>query len=218
MQLDGRGRFSFMTASAVCLSSSADRGAAWMLAFRAGDSAKFALLLDEYRGPVVAYLYRMVRDYAVAEDLAQDVFLRVYRARNYEPTSTFRSWLLRIATNLARNWIRDHQGDGALLRLDDSHAGANWRTPCAAAPNVEERMVSECRLIEVRKAIDALPERHRAAVLMHKYLDMDYCEIARAQNCSVCAVKSMLFRAYETLRKRLAHLDPAKGDAALRTY
>lgn len=197
-----------MAAAAGCVSSSLDRGAAWMLAFRAGDTAKFALLLNEYRAPTVAYLYRMVRDHAVAEELAQEVFLRVYRARNYEPAANFRSWLARIATNLARNWLRDHRADLSVLRLDDPPERLRWHMPRSPVPNVEEQMVSACRLLEVRAAIDALPERHRDAVLMHKYLDMDYWEIARAQNCSVSAVKSMLFRAYENLRKRLAHLDP----------
>jgi RNA polymerase sigma-70 factor (ECF subfamily) len=187
-----------------------------MVAFRAGDTSKFTLLLNEYRGPVVAYLCRMVHDHAVAEELAQDVFLRVYRARNYEPAASFRSWILRIATNLARNWIRDHQAEFAVLRLDDSPSRARWRVPSSPVPNQEERLVAECRLSEVRAAIDALPERHRAAVLMHKYLEMDYWEIARAQNCSVSAVKSMLFRAYETLRKRLAHLNPAKSVYSVR--
>jgi RNA polymerase sigma-70 factor (ECF subfamily) len=182
-----------------------------MLAFRAGDTSKFALLLNEYRGPVVAYLYRMVHDHAVAEELAQEVFLRVYRARHYEPAANFRSWLLRIATNLARNWLRDYRADFSVLRLDDPPERLRWQTPRSPVPNVEERMVSDCQLLEVRRAIDALPERHRAAVLMHKYLDMDYWEIANAQNCTVSAVKSMLFRAYESLRKRLAHLDPANS-------
>ena len=199
-----------MAAMTGCVPSGVDRGAAWMLAFRAGDMEKFALLLDEYRGPVVAYLFRLVRDHGVAEELAQDVFLRVYRANNYEPSASFRSWLIRIATNLARNWVRDHGADYGVLRLDDHAQRTHWRVPRSPVPNIEERMVSECRLVEVREAIDALPERHRAAVLMHKYLDMDYWEIARAQNCSVSAVKSMLFRAYENLRKRLAHLDPGK--------
>jgi RNA polymerase sigma-70 factor, ECF subfamily len=199
-----------MTASGGCVLPAADRGAAWMLAFRAGETAKFGLLLEEYRGPVVAYLYRLVHDRAVAEELAQDVFLRVYRANNYEPSASFRSWLIRIATNLARNWVRDHRWDNSVLRLDGPPAETHWQTPRSPAPNIEERLISDCMLIEVRAAIDALPERHRIAILMHKYLDMDYWEIARAQNCSVSAVKSMLFRAYENLRKRLAHLDPAR--------
>lgn len=198
-----------------CVSSSMDRGAEWMLAFRAGDEQKFALLLGEYRGPVVAYLVRLLHDRAIAEELAQEVFLRVYRSRHYEPDASFRSWLMRIATNLARNWVRDHRAEFTLLRLDHPPAaGASWRVPRSRGPNIEERLVSGCLLQEVRAAIDALPERHRDAVLMHKYLDMEYWEIARAQNCSVSAVKSMLFRAYENLRRRLAHLDPAAATAA----
>lgn len=199
-----------MMVSPVYDAASLDRGASWMLAFRAGDTDKFGLLLHEYRGAVVAYLFRLLRDHAVAEELAQEVFLRVYRTRNYEPAASFRSWLMCIATNLARNWVRDHRGDNAVLRLDHPPERARWRIPRSPAPTIEEVMVSECGLTEVRAAIDALPERHRSAVFMHKYLDMDYWEIAHAQNCSVSAVKSMLFRAYENLRRQLAHLDPAK--------
>ena len=201
-----QGVVSAMTVPGGYVSAGVDQGAVWMLAFRAGDTAKFALLLNEYRGPVVAYLYRLVRDRAIAEELAQEVFLRVYRAHNYEPSANFRSWLIRISTNLARNWMRDHRADAVVLSLDDPPPHARWATPRSPLPNIEERLVAECRLLEVRKAIDALPERHRAAILMHKYLDMDYWEIARAQNCSVSAVKSMLFRAYENLRRRLAHM------------
>lgn len=193
-----------------CVSSGLDRGAAWMLAFRAGDTAKFELLLDEYRAPLAGYLFRLVHDRGVAEELAQEVFLRVYRSRHYEPAASFRSWLIRIATNLARNWLRDHRADNAVLRLDHPPEHARWHAPRSPEPTIEDRMVSACGLAEVRAAIDTLPERHRTAVLMHKYLDMDYWEIARAQNCSVSAVKSILFRAYENLRRRLAHLDPAR--------
>ncbi|HKE22194.1 MAG TPA: sigma-70 family RNA polymerase sigma factor [Bryobacteraceae bacterium] len=199
-----------MTIPGGCAPAVADQGAVWMLAFRAGDTTKFALLLNKYRSPVVAYLYRLVHDHAVAEELAQEVFLRVYRAHNYEASADFRSWLIRIATNLARNWVRDHRADSATISLDDQPSHTRLITPRSPAPNIEERLISESRLYDVRKAVDALPERHRAAILMHKYLDMDYWEIARAQNCSVSAVKSMLFRAYENLRRRLAHLDPGR--------
>jgi RNA polymerase sigma-70 factor (ECF subfamily) len=75
-------------------------------------------------------------------------------------------------------------------------------------PNMEEFLVRDARLAEVRAAIQELPANHRAAVLMHKYQELDYHEMARALNCSVPAIKSLLFRAYENLRKRLAHLDP----------
>src|ERR1700690_1135436 len=86
-----------------------------MLDVKAGDESSFDLLLQKYRSPLVNFLYRMVRDTATAEDLAQEVFLRVYRARKqYSPSAKFTTWLFRIATNLALNSVRDnrhHQKD-----------------------------------------------------------------------------------------------------------
>ena len=85
-----------------------ERDAELMLRVREGDDTSFALLLERHRGPVVHFLYRMVQNQAVSEELAQEVFLRVYRSRaTYEPTAKFTTWLFRIATHLALNWIRD---------------------------------------------------------------------------------------------------------------
>ncbi|MGH9668195.1 MAG: RNA polymerase sigma factor [Bryobacteraceae bacterium] len=178
-----------------------------MLRVRDGDLTSFALLLERHRGPVVNFVYRMVQNRAVSEELAHEVFLRVYRSRaTYAPTAKFTTWMFRIATHLALNWIRDgkkergHQSldeilpDGGVLQLNDRR------------PSVEERLVREARLAEVRQAVDALPAKQRAAVLMHKYEEMEYSQISGALGCSESAVKSLLFRAYETLRARLAHM------------
>src|ERR1700722_15432733 len=85
-----------------------ERDAQLMLRVRQGDETSFALLLERHRAPVVNFLHRMVQNRAVSEELAQEVFLRVYRSREtYEPTAKFTTWLFRIATHLALNWIRD---------------------------------------------------------------------------------------------------------------
>src|SRR5213080_4044059 len=85
-----------------------DFDAELMLRVKEGDGASFGVLLEKHRSPVVHFLYRMVQNHAVAEELAQEVFLRVYRSRaTYEPTAKFTTWLFRIATHLALNWIRD---------------------------------------------------------------------------------------------------------------
>jgi RNA polymerase sigma-70 factor (ECF subfamily) len=177
-----------------------------MLRVKAGDEGSFADLLSRYRDPVVNFLYRMVRNAAIAEELAQDVFLRVYRARaSYQPSAKFTTWLYRIATNVALNQIRDGRLGRQMAAIDDpeSEVGRELRSPDA---NIEEQLVAESLGWEVRQAVMGLPGKQRAAVLLHKYQELDYQQIAAALGCSESAVKSLLFRAYETLRERLSHL------------
>src|SRR5215468_9644808 len=159
-----------------------------MLDVKAGDQQSFELLLQRYRTPLVNFLYRMVRNREQAEDLAQEVFLRVYRAReDYEPSAKFTTWLFRIATNLALNSLRDHRYQKLEISMD--------------AP-----IVADARKKMIRHAIEKLPEKQRAAVLLHKYQELDYGEISKILQCSESALKSLLFRAYETLRVELAPL------------
>jgi RNA polymerase sigma-70 factor (ECF subfamily) len=156
---------------------------------------------------VVHFLFRMVPNQGVSEELAQEVFLRVYRSRaSYEPTAKFTTWLFRIATHLALNWIRDNKSEKNQESLSEELIEGVERQVTDRQPTVEAQMVNESRLEEVRQAIDALPGKQRAAVVMHKFQDLEYTQIARALSCSESAVKSLLFRAYETLRGRLAHM------------
>jgi len=184
-----------------------ERDAELMLRVREGDDTSFGLLLDRHRAPVVHFLYRMVQNDAVSEELAQEVFLRVYRSRaTYEPTAKFTTWLFRIATHLALNWIRDGKKEKGQESLSEELLDGVQRQVAANQPTVEQSMVFEVKLREVRVAIGMLPEKQRAAVMMHKYEELEYSQIAKALNCSESAVKSLLFRAYETLRARLAHM------------
>jgi RNA polymerase sigma-70 factor (ECF subfamily) len=185
-----------------------DLDAQLMLRVREGDEESFRLLLEKHRNPVVHFLYRMVQDEAVSEELSQEVFLRVYRSRGtYEPTARFTTWLFRIATHLALNWLRDGKNERRQARLDDDGDGDSpTREVADRRPSVEQQMVYQVMLQEVRNAIALLPGKQRAAVLMHKYEEMEYSQIATVLECSESAVKSLLFRAYETLRSRLAHM------------
>jgi RNA polymerase sigma-70 factor, ECF subfamily len=184
-----------------------------MLDVKAGDEQSFALLLHRYRTPLVNFLYRMVRNREQAEDLAQEVFIRVYRARaDYVPSAKFTTWLFRIATNLALNSVRDTRHQRMEVSLDapvtvDSEQGDERPLDVAEKnPNIEEYLVQEAQRDMIRHAIDKLPEKQRAAVLLHKYQDLDYGEISKILSCSESALKSLLFRAYETLRVELAPL------------
>ncbi|HEY4363249.1 MAG TPA: RNA polymerase sigma factor [Bryobacteraceae bacterium] len=184
-----------------------ERDAQLMLRVREGDEISFALLLERHRGPVVNFLHRMVQNRAVSEELAQEVFLRVYRSRQtYEPTAKFTTWLFRIATHLALNSIRDRKKERSQESLSDELLDGVERQVADQQVSVEQAMVGDVKVQEIRQAIGTLPEKQRAAVLMHKYDGLDYGQIACSLGCSESAVKSLLFRAYETLRARLAHL------------
>jgi RNA polymerase sigma-70 factor, ECF subfamily len=186
-----------------------DPDAALMLMFCQGHEPSFEALLARHRNQVVNHLYRLVRNRAIAEELAQDVFLRVYRFRNrYQPEAKFSTWLFRITTNVALNWRRDTRWETAHLRLDAAlHDARQIQVPDQTL-RADQQLLAEHHAKEIRDAIDSLPAKQLAAVLMHKYEGMDYAAIADVLDCSIPALKSLLFRAYETLRRRLAHFAP----------
>jgi RNA polymerase sigma-70 factor, ECF subfamily len=178
-----------------------------MLRAKAGDQAAFDYLVQKYRRPMVSFMYRMARNTAAAEDLAQEVFLRVYRSRaSYEASAKFTTWLYRIATNLAVNHARDtrHERPEVTVSLDepDEDSGTTLELPDGAL-TAEQALVRRERMLAIRRKVEALPEQQRLAVIMHKYQQMDYKEIAEVLKKSESATKSLLFRAYETLREQL---------------
>jgi RNA polymerase sigma-70 factor, ECF subfamily len=189
-----------------------------MLDVKGGDEQSFELLLQRYRTPLVNFLFRMVKNREQAEDLAQEVFIRVYRAREeYVPTAKFTTWLFRIATNLALNSLRDHRHQKLEMSIDAPLTGDaedGDERPFEVADKhltVEQELVEEERKKMIRRAIEKLPEKQRAAVLLHKYQELDYAEIAKILSCSESALKSLLFRAYEMLRVELAPLVARRG-------
>lgn len=181
--------------------------AAIMLRVAAGDEAGFNYLVGKYHRSMISFLFRMVHNQAVAEELAQEVFLRVYRSReSYRADAKFTTWLYRIATNLAVNHARDtkHERAAQNVYLDqpDEESGT---TPEVAddRPTIEQSLLKDERMAAIRKHVMALPERQRMAVLMHKYQGMDYRQIGEVLKLSESATKSLLFRAYQTLREKL---------------
>jgi len=178
-----------------------------MLRVKAGDESAFEYLLQKYRRSMVSFMYRMAHNSAAAEDLAQEVFLRVYRSRgSYEASAKFTTWLYRIATNLAVNYARDTRRERPENTVSLDEPADNTRRTMDIADGsltVEEVMVRRERLAAVRQRVQALPERQRMAVVMHKYQQMDYRQIAEVLKLSESATKSLLFRAYETLREQM---------------
>jgi RNA polymerase sigma-70 factor (ECF subfamily) len=178
-----------------------------MLQVKAGDQSAFDYLVQKYRRPMISFLYRMAHNAAAAEDLAQEVFLRVYRSReSYEASAKFTTWLYRIATNLAVNHARDtrHERPELTVSLDepDEETGSTVELPDGKL-TAEQAMVQKERMLAIRRKVEALPELQRLAVIMHKYQQMDYRQIAEVLKKSESATKSLLFRAYETLREQL---------------
>jgi RNA polymerase sigma-70 factor, ECF subfamily len=178
-----------------------------MLRVREGDDAGFDILIQKYRKPIVNFMFRMVHNQAVAEELAQEVFLRVYRSRQtYRAEAKFTTWLYRIATNLGVNHARDtkHERAAQNVYLDqpDPETGT---TPDVAdlTASAEENLIHDERMRAIRQHVMALSERQRTAVLMHKYQGLDYKQIGEVLKLSESATKSLLFRAYQTLRERL---------------
>jgi RNA polymerase sigma-70 factor (ECF subfamily) len=178
-----------------------------MLELRAGNMAAFDILLAKYRKPIIHFMFRMVRNQAVAEELAQEVFLRVYRSREtYRAEARFSTWLYRIATNLAVNHARDtrHERAASTIYLDEPDSETGTTPDVAdATPTIEADMLRRERMNAIREHVLALPERQKTAVLMHKYEGLDYKQIGEVLKLSESATKSLLFRAYQTLREKL---------------
>jgi len=178
-----------------------------MLELRSGNMAAFDVLLAKYRKQMVHFMFRMVHNQAVAEELAQEVFLRVYRSREtYRAEAKFSTWLYRIATNLGVNHARDtrHERSASTVYLDEPDAETGTTPDVAdSTPSVEADLLRRERMKAIRQHVMALPERQKTAVLMHKYEGMDYKQIGEVLKLSESATKSLLFRAYQTLREKL---------------
>jgi len=181
-----------------------------MLAFQRGDEQGFHNLFQRYSGPLVHYLVRFTGNRAVAEELMQEAFLRVCRASaTYEPRTAFRTWLYKIATNVARNEMRRREYSVRKEPLSPMHpttqnpAIGGRNNPGAWSPEG----VAEAREIEtdVQRILSRMPERQRAALLLSRHHGLAYREIAQAMGLRVGAVKSLIHRATETLRQ---HLEP----------
>ena len=179
-----------------------------MLRVRADDREAFADLVDRYRHRLVGIMNHLIGNADEAEDLAQEVFLRVFRTRHkYTPKAKFSTWLFTIANNLALNAIRDRQRRRALpLEVGDSGPHGLWPTdPTAAdrAPPPAHNLQQQELAAVIRSALDDLNERQRVAVVLNKFEDMNYADIANVMGLTAKAVKSLLSRARAKLRERL---------------
>jgi RNA polymerase sigma-70 factor (ECF subfamily) len=209
MPRDGRIEFVGQTVVATDSAESAylrDPNVQLMLRAQEGDDGAFAELVSQYQDRLVGIFCHLLKDREAAEDVAQDVFLRIYRARHaYRPTAKFSTWLFRIANNVASNYRRSkgHRKEVALNVRDSGPIG----------PRPEERLVKDksslmpARMADraelqtvVQAALETLNDRQRMALLLHRFENMSYADIGAAMELSSAAVKSLLSRARENLR------------------
>ena len=183
-----------------------DHDVGLMLAFQKGDEARFGELVERNHARVIGLVYRFVGNMSESEDLAQEVFLRIYRAREtYRPAAKFSTWLFRITANVSLNALRarsSRRDDVSIDRL------AEWsdkpQVPADADARTPEHRLQRTELQDkVQEAIRALPEKQQIAVVLNKYEGMGYASIAKTLGCSTMAVKSLLARARENLKDRL---------------
>src|SRR5690349_23386154 len=188
----------------------ADPGVRWMRAWQAGDESAFDALVEAYSPQVYALLTRFLGPRGNREDLVQEVFLRVVRARErYEPSARFSTFLFRIAYNLSVN--ETQRGIAREARRVEFGGEDSARSPEGLGELVDERTPQPAAELErgdvvreVRAAIARLPENQRMALLLAKYEDLPYSEIAEVLGSSEKAVKSLIHRARESLRETLS--------------
>jgi RNA polymerase sigma-70 factor (ECF subfamily) len=184
-----------------------DPDAVLMLRVKRGDMAAFEELVEKYKQPIVNLMFRMVHDLEEAEDLAQNVFVRVYKsAERYEVSAKFSTWLFTIARHLCLNEIRRrgrHPGQSleASEETDNEHAPRQYEDVKSFSPP-ESFLQGELEE-KIQQAMDALPEKQRLAIALCRQDELSYEEMAKVLDCSVSATKSLIHRAREALKERL---------------
>ncbi len=180
-----------------------------MLKVRCGNRVAFEALVAKYQRPVLNTIYRSIHDPAEAEDLAQNVFVQVWKSRGrYKPTAKFSTWLFTIARNMCLNEVRRrarHPADSLDKPVTDATDGSEtpWQVPdLHTKPPSEEALSAELRK-QVDVALTALPEAQRTAMLLLRHQNMPYEDIAEVLGCSLSATKSIIHRARAMLRDQL---------------
>ncbi len=168
-----------------------------------GDLSAFRQIVERYQNPLLNYIHRYTGDRVSSEDIAQEVFLRVFKtAKEYRPISSFKAWIFKIATNLCLNELRDnkiHRNTIDIFELNEAGFVALAEKRPSPVKELENQELSSI----LKKALKSLPENQRVALLLHKYSGFPYLEISQMMNCSISAVESLIHRARQSLRKQL---------------
>jgi RNA polymerase sigma-70 factor, ECF subfamily len=184
-----------------------DRHAQLMLLFQSGDSGAFRELYEEYKFPLLNFIYRFCQDRRIAEELCHEVFIRVYRsASSYVATAKFSTWIYRIATNICLNELRSgkyqYELDPSYLEKNDTGKEALLYEDTSQV-RTDDSMETRERRAAVKQAISQLPQKQRLAVLLSIYQQLSYKDIGERIGCSEGAVKSMIHRSKIFIKKKL---------------
>jgi RNA polymerase sigma-70 factor (ECF subfamily) len=179
-----------------------------MLQVQQGDESAFAELVERYQNRVLSVLYNALGNLEEAEDLTQDVFMRVFRARHgYQPSAKFSTWIFTITNNLALNARRSRKvrKTVAIAGRESGPLGTRPQEQLALepGPTASGQLRANEVAVLVREAVAKLDDRQRMAVLLNKFEDLDYAEIARIMDTTPTAIKSLLSRARTNLREML---------------
>ena len=178
-----------------------------MVRIAEGDEDAFEILVNRHQTSVLNLIYRFIGDRAQAKDLAQEVFLRVWQsAKTYKPEAKFTTWIYRITANLCFNELKSARRKKLFqfLRSDADNEIHGEKDFPDGSPSPEDLLLAKERSHQITKALQGLPENQRMAVILKRYDDLSYEEIARVMGCSVPAVESLLVRGKRTLQEKLA--------------
>jgi RNA polymerase sigma-70 factor, ECF subfamily len=186
-----------------------DSDARLMLRFKDGDEEAFNLLFARHTRAMINFAYRFVRDRQVAEELAQEIFLKVYAgAARYWVQSRFSTWLYRIATNVCLNEVRKPRFRTEHQPLSNGVDSDPVSPAIETANSADRRLERQAMARVLREALNGIPEKQRTAFILNKYQELSYAEVAEIMKTSEKAVKSLIHRARETLAERLKPLMP----------
>ncbi len=188
-----------------------------MSRYQQGDEGAFRCIFERYTIPLIHFAYRFIGSQTEAEDVAQEVFMRVYRHKDrYDARRPFRSWIFSITARLSANKVRDRKTHReSSLDVDGDEVKSSPATGLTEESHTQpERLYqSQVQTVEILRALQELPESQKTALLLCRFEEMSYDDISRVMGASVQAVKSLIFRGTQTLLKRLGKTGPQLSSA-----